>query len=139
MKTLTILLSLLITFPVLANEYLQPLAPAIDPLKEYRQCGAPPRDADGVIKRSSAVIYAYRKLHPCPVTGKTTGACPGWAINHVIPLASGGCDAVSNMMWLPVQVKSCKLVWCVDRWERKYYDVPYGVLPTWSSDETGSE
>lgn len=122
---------LLACAPAFGQQYLQPLAPPIDPLKEYRQCGVPPRNADGSIKRSSAVIYAYRKAHPCPVTGKTDGACPGWQINHVIPLASGGCDSVSNMMWLPVQIKTCTALWCIDRWERKYYAVPYGTLPQW--------
>lgn len=131
MKLTLIFATFLVAGPSIANEYLQPVAPTLDPLKEYRQCGAPPRDADGVIKRSSKVIYAYRKLHPCPVTGKTTGACPGWQINHVIPLASGGCDAVSNMMWLPDKVKTCTSDWCIDRWERKYYAVPSGVLPMW--------
>lgn len=122
---------LLIATSAPAQQYLKPAAPAIDPLKEYRQCGAPPRNADGTIKRSTTVINTYKRLHPCPVTGSTTGACPGWQINHVIPLASGGCDAVSNMMWLPNQIKTCTADYCIDRWERKYYNVPYGKLPTW--------
>ncbi len=129
MKTFLILA--LLAFPVSAQQYLPPLAPPLDPMKEYRQCGVPPRNTDGTIKRSAAVIYQYRKLHPCPVTGKSDGACPGWQINHVIPLASGGCDAVSNMMWLPLQVKTCTADWRIDRWERKYYAVPYGKLPQW--------
>lgn len=130
MRTLALLL-LLVSATASAQEYLQPLAPSLDPTKEYRQCGAPPRDKDGRIKRSSAVINAYRRIHPCPVTGLTTGACPGWQINHVIPLASGGCDSVSNMVWMPNQIKTCTADWCIDRWERKYYSVPYGKLPKW--------
>lgn len=130
-KFFVVLFACILTNAAIAKDYLEPLAPTIDPLKEYRQCGAPKRDADGTIHRDSKVIYAYRKVHPCPVTGKTTGACPGWQIDHVIPLASGGCDAVSNMMWLPDKVKTCTDDWCIDRWERKYYDVPYGVLPNW--------
>lgn len=110
------------------GQYLQPVAPATDPLLEYRQCGAPVRLVDGSIRRRSDVIYAYRKLHPCPLTGLITGACAGWQINHVIPLAKGGCDSVSNMMWLPVQIKTCSTAWCVDRWERTYYGNPYGVV-----------
>lgn len=130
MKNLLLLFAL-IALPAMAQDYLQPLAPAIDPLKEYRQCGAPPRTATGTIKRSSAVTYAYRRLHPCPVTGKTDGACPGWQMNHIIPLASGGCDSVTNLAWMPVEIKTCTDDWCIDRWERKYYDVPYGILPQW--------
>jgi hypothetical protein len=77
-----------------------------------------PRDSRGVILRSSKPVYAFRLAHPCPITLKTTGACPGWSIDHVIPLASGGCDIVENMQWLPVEIKSCAGKFCKDRWER---------------------
>ena len=77
-----------------------------------------PRDLQGRIIRSSKPIYAFRSVHPCPVTFKTTGACHGWAVDHVIPLASGGCDVVENMQWLPVEIKSCAGKFCKDRWER---------------------
>lgn len=77
-----------------------------------------PRDSTGVIIRSSKPIYAFRKDHPCPVTLKTTGACPGWSVDHVIPIASGGCDMVENMQWLPIEIKSCAGKFCKDRWER---------------------
>lgn len=109
-------------------QYLQPAAPAVDPLKEYRQCGAPARTADGSIRRRSDVLTAYKKLHPCPGTGRTTGACPGWALNHIVPLAKGGCDAVSNLAWIPVEVKSCADPHCIDRWERTYYGDPHGIV-----------
>jgi hypothetical protein len=102
------------------GQYLQPLAPPVDPLQETRICGEPRRDADGSIHRSSAVLAAFRRIHPCPATGKSTGACVGWAIDHTIPLGVGGCDAVSNLQWLPVQLKSCA-GYCKDRWERKVY------------------
>lgn len=112
---------------------LTPVAPATDPLKEYRQCGEPSRLADGSIHRRSDVINAYRKLHPCPSTGKNTGACSGWALDHIIPLASGGCDAVSNLAWMPDVIKSCASSECIDRWERKYYGNPYGIVPPLST------
>jgi hypothetical protein len=111
-----------------AQAHLPANSPAVDPLKEYRQCGAPVRLADGSIRRRSDVLTAYRKAHPCPVTGVSSGACPGWSINHIIPLASGGCDAVVNLMWLPNPVKSCAADYCIDRWERSYYADPHGVL-----------
>jgi len=94
-------------------------AQPLDKFKDYRQCGVVDRDAAGNIKRSSAVLTAFKKIHPCPSTGLTTGACPGWSMNHSIPLACGGCDAVYNLTWLPDQVKSCSSPWCVDRFERK--------------------
>ena len=90
-------------------------------LQETRYCGPPARDGLGTIQRSSAVRNAFRKAHPCPVTGQIAGACPGWEINHVIPLACGGCDAVSNMDWMPVEIKTCKNWWCRDRFERRIY------------------
>ena len=93
-------------------------------LAELRYCGDIVRTATGDIKRSSAVLTAFRKAHPCPVTGKATGACPGWAIDHVIPLASCGCDAVSNLQWLPVGIKTAAGDLAKDRWERKVYSCP---------------
>jgi hypothetical protein len=107
-----LLLSLLV-FATLTHS--QPL----DRLKDYRMCGVVVRDTNGNIKRSSAVLTAYKKIHPCPSTGLTTGACPGWALNHSIPLACGGCDAVYNLTWTPDQIKSCADSWCIDRYERK--------------------
>lgn len=107
---------------------LTPLYPPLDPKAEVRICGEPAREADGTIKRSAAILYAFRKLHPCPANGSRFGACPGWAINHVVPLAKGGCDAVFNLQWLPVEIKSCAHPWCIDRWERTYWGEPYGIV-----------
>jgi 5-methylcytosine-specific restriction endonuclease McrA len=49
------------------------------------------------------------------------GACPGWEVDHVIPLACGGCDAVANMQWLPSGAKSTSSPLAKDRWERRVY------------------
>lgn len=49
--------------------------------------------------RSRASVTAFRKTHPCPATGKTTGACPGWVIDHAVPLCWGGPDDPSNLIW----------------------------------------
>ena len=91
----------------------------LDRLKDYRQCGFVDRDESGNIKRSSTVTSAYKRLHPCPSTGLTYGACPGWSLNHSIPLSCGGCDAVYNLTWMPNVIKTCSQPWCVDRYERK--------------------
>lgn len=88
---------------------------------ELRYCGKPQRNAAGKIIRSTAVKESFRKLYPCPVTSLNYGACTGWAIDHVIPLASCGCDSVTNMQWLPDTIKSCHGTECKDRWERKVY------------------
>jgi hypothetical protein len=51
-------------------------------------------------KRSLAVIREFKHTHPCPATGKGYGACPGYQIDHVVPLCCGGADAPFNMRWL---------------------------------------
>jgi 5-methylcytosine-specific restriction endonuclease McrA len=91
------------------------------PLDETRYCGPPARTAQGDILRRADVRAAFKRAHPCPSTGQTTGACPGWAIDHVIPLACGGCDSVSNMQWLPDAIKSAAGSAPKDRWERQVY------------------
>lgn len=53
-------------------------------------------------ERSPAVRAEFRRLNPCPSTGRTTGACPGWQADHLQPLCAGGADAVDNMRWLEV-------------------------------------
>jgi len=32
-------------------------------------------------------------------TGKSSGSCPGYVIDHVEPLKRGGADASANMQW----------------------------------------
>lgn len=109
----TVLVLLLILMP----GYAQP-----GPLDETRYCTTTPkRDADGSISRRADVLRAFKKFHPCPVTGKSMGPCKGHAIDHVIPLAVGGCDSVHNLQWLPNAIKSCANPTCKDRWERIVY------------------
>ena len=87
-----------------------------------RYCGPPARDANGTIIRSSAVLREFKKLHPCPNPDETR--CPGWQIDHVIPLVCGGCDTIMNLQWMPVEIKTCALstgVPCKDRWEQRVY------------------
>lgn len=87
--------------------------------EDPKHCGFVPRTATGEIKRSSTELKRFQSVHPCPSTGERTGLCPGWAIDHVLPLACGGCDKIVNMQWLPVQAKSCGEPYCKDRFERK--------------------
>lgn len=100
-------------------------------LSDPRFCGEPSRDASGTIVRSSKVLSDFQKLHPCPATGLAKGACPGWAKDHVIPLACGGCDAVWNLQWLPDDQKSVAGAHAKDRFERKIY---YPLTPTPGTD-----
>ena len=93
----------------------------LDDRIDYRYGALVQRNLDGTIYRDPRVVSAFRKIHPCPSTMKTTGACPGWSVNHPISLACGGVDAVYNMQWLPNDIKSCAGAHCIDRFERKIY------------------
>lgn len=64
-------------------------------------------------KRSHAARDAFKHAHPCPATGKPSGACPGYVIDHIKPLACGGADAPANMQWQTVAEARAK-----DKWER---------------------
>jgi hypothetical protein len=50
-------------------------------------------------RRSRAVAREFQREHPCPSTGLTSGPCPGYRKDHIVPLACGGHDPVSNMQW----------------------------------------
>lgn len=41
-------------------------------------------------------------------TGQARGACPGWQIDHITPLCSGGADRPVNMQWLTVEQHKAK-------------------------------
>jgi len=49
--------------------------------------------------RHPAVTREFQRQHPCPSTGKATGACRGYIKDHIIPLCAGGADSVENMQW----------------------------------------
>jgi hypothetical protein len=55
--------------------------------------------AKGRIARSATAKHAFQKSHPCPTTGKTSGACKGYVIDQVEPLKRGGADSPGNMQW----------------------------------------
>ena len=43
--------------------------------------------------RSRELTPEFQRERPCPSTGFTTGACPGYRKDHIKPLACGGPDA----------------------------------------------
>ena len=56
--------------------------------------------AEARIDRSAAEVRAFRLDNPCPLTGRSRGACPGWQMDHTVPLCAGGEDKRTNMFWL---------------------------------------
>jgi hypothetical protein len=72
------------------------------------------RDEHGRFKRSEAVKDQFKRQHPCPATGKSSGPCPGYVIDHVVPLCASGPDAAYNMQWQTLEQSKEK-----DHWERK--------------------
>jgi hypothetical protein len=57
------------------------------------------RDRRGPLERSGAAKNAFKREHPCPSTGRTSGSCPGYVIDHVRALECNGADEPSNMQW----------------------------------------
>lgn len=55
--------------------------------------------AAAAFARDPAQVRAFRKANACPATTKTDGACPGWVVNHIVPLCFGGKDEPANMEW----------------------------------------
>jgi 5-methylcytosine-specific restriction endonuclease McrA len=71
-----------------------------------------PGVATAKTKRSREAKAAFKRAHPCPSTGKKTGACPGYVIDHIKPLKRGGADAPENLQWQTVAEGKAK-----DKWE----------------------
>ena len=74
--------------------------------------------------RSREVTREFQREHPCPSTGKTSGACPGYRKDHIRPLACGGADAVWNLQWQTIADARAK-----DAWERGLAVVRPGAPP----------
>ena len=70
------------------------------------------------IQRSSAVRRAFQRQHPCPSTGRPTGPCHQFIVDHIIPLClgseAGGRDTLQNLQWQTVSAAKAK-----DRIERQ--------------------
>src|ERR1017187_3613057 len=62
-----------------------------------KKCTICARTANGRIARSPAARRSFQAVHPCPATGKTSGACPGFVVDHMKPLKCGGAHAPRNM------------------------------------------
>lgn len=60
--------------------------------------------------RSAKAVRDFRASHPCPATGKVEKACPGYVVDHIIPLCVcahetrclNTLDKPDNMQWQAV-------------------------------------
>lgn len=59
-------------------------------------------------ERSKSAVAEFKRSNPCPATGKSRGACPGWQVDHIEPLCAGGRDDPSNMAWITVSDHKAK-------------------------------
>jgi hypothetical protein len=68
-------------------------------------------------QRSAAEVLAFKRHNPCPSTGERRGACPGYQVDHIIPLCLSGPDTRDNLQWLSLadhkaktrlDVRSCR-------------------------------
>lgn len=51
------------------------------------------------LPRDKAQRAEFQRKNPCPSTGKTKGACPGYEVDHKRALMNNGADHPSNMQW----------------------------------------
>lgn len=52
--------------------------------------------------RSARAKREFRAAQPCPSAHATRTTCPGFVIDHIVPLCAGGADAPRNMQWQSV-------------------------------------
>ena len=77
-----------------------------------RSSGSTHRSSHGKYRRDPEQRARFMRQYPCPSTGRTSGACKGYVVDHVVPLKRGGADAPSNMQWQTTQAAKAK-----DKWE----------------------
>lgn len=76
--------------------------------------------AIGHTHRSQAAIHQFRLNHPCPSTGRYTGHCHGYVIDHRVALCVGGQDIADNLRWQEFDLSHFKDRWeCLPGWQQK--------------------
>ena len=80
-------------------------------------CASVVESACPPVKRSSTMVRVFRASHPCPGTGVLQRSCPGYVVDHIVPLCALGPagDVMANMQWQAVAEAKAK-----DRQERAY-------------------
>ena len=64
--------------------------------------------ADARQHRSHKVLREFVSQRACPSTGKHRLPCPGWQIDHRIPLKCHGADSLENLQWLTIEEHKAK-------------------------------
>ena len=49
--------------------------------------------------RSHSAKAEFQRATPCPANDARRGQCPGYVIDHIVPLCADGADAPANMQW----------------------------------------
>lgn len=65
-------------------------------------------------ERSYKARKAFMLENPCPASGQISGECPGWVVDHIVPLCAGGRDEPWNLQWQTLEASKAK-----DRIERR--------------------
>jgi hypothetical protein len=79
------------------------------------QVPKPPRPAKVEIPKSphEQARSDFEHAHPCPSTGRSSGACPGYVGGYLTPRACGGTDVAANMQWqTPEAARAAKKQGC---------------------------
>jgi hypothetical protein len=63
--------------------------------------------------RSRAALRQFARSHMCPSTHRYRLPCPGYVVDHRVPLDCGGPDHPSNMQYQTIAEGKAK-----DKWER---------------------
>jgi len=71
-------------------------------------CGLGLTDSRGRLRRCAFARASFVRDNPCPSTGDTRGPCPGYVVDHIVPLKRGGADDESNMQWQTIEDAKAK-------------------------------
>lgn len=113
----SLILSLALAPPAAAHRGLNPYAgdrgdwrrmEAVGRIPPIRGLSASRARHGGRRHRSRAAKAAFRADHPCPATGRFTGPCPGFVVDHIQALKHGGADTPDNMQWQTVEAAHAK-------------------------------
>jgi hypothetical protein len=66
------------------------------------------RDSSGKIARNPSLIRQFKATQPCPATGKVQKSCPGYVVDHILPLCAYGLDRFPNLQWQSVADSKAK-------------------------------